>query len=117
MCPPPPIIDLPPPLDFYQEIHGTQTFFLEITASRKLRHSLPTSRLMKQSFLNILSAYLSRSVVSMGREKKIRRSMLCPWLASINQNINFKTTIFLYLFRVGCVCNRSERSQVILFEL
>ena len=74
--------------DFYQEIHRTpQTLF-------RLRHSLPTSRSIKQSFLNILLVYLSRSVVSTGREMKIRRSMLCPWLASINNNINFKTTTF-----------------------
>ena len=67
--------------DFYHEIHKRQTFFSEISASRKFRNSLPTSRSIKQSFLNILLAYLSRLVVSTGCEMKIRRSMLCPWLA------------------------------------
>ena len=47
--------------DFYQEIHRTQTLFSEITASRKLRHSLTTSRSTKQSFPNTLVAYLFKS--------------------------------------------------------
>ena len=84
--------------DFYKKIHRTQTFFQILHPAERLGPVLPTSRSIKQPFLNIyLLAYLSISVVSTGHEIKIRRSMLFPWLASIN-NINFRTTIFLYLF-------------------
>ena len=80
--------------DFYQEMHRTQTFFSEITASRKLRHSLSTSRSIKQPFLNIFLAYLSRSVVFTGREIKVRRLMLCPLLTSISNKIKIKKQLF-----------------------
>ena len=84
---------------------GRKRFFRNYSKQKlKLRHSLPISRSIMQPFSNILLAYLSRSVVSTSRELKISRSMLCPWLASINNNINFKTTIFLYcLILYSCI--------------